>query len=474
MSSTLEHRRLKLSSRLYNTSDLMAGSSLWKSYLYQLQQQAPQPKRIVCNNHVENKPDHYGRECHGAISREEGDRLLAQAGEGSYLVRESQRSPGSYTLSLRFGGITKNFKLFYDGSHYVGDKTFDTLHDLVADGLITMYMETKAADYIAVMVSEPIYEHHSKFTTVDGRKKKVEKKEVKIDEDLNKVNKTLNDEVDSPTKIRQIEEITPSSYEKPHNFKVHNFVGPNWCEYCGNFMWGLIAQGVKCTDCGLSTHKQCSKLVPNDCQPDKRLIKRVYSIDLTTLVKAHNTTRPIVVDKCIKEIETRGLESEGLYRVSGFNDDIEMVRQAFDKDGANAKIGKSEYNDINTITCALKLYFRQLPIPVIAYEVYQEFVSAAQKPTDKEKVALTHKAIQRLHELKPAHYQTLKFVINHLYNVTKYKNKNLMTAENLGVVFGPTLLRSPDAESLASLGNMKFQQTVVEVLITNHDVIFDL
>lgn len=60
------------------------------------------------------------------------------------------------------------------------------------------------------------------------------------------------------------------------------------------------------SDCGLNVHKQCSKLVPSDCQPDLRRIKKVYSCDLTTLVKAHNTTRPMVVDMCIREIELRG------------------------------------------------------------------------------------------------------------------------------------------------------------------------
>lgn len=59
-------------------------------------------------------------------------------------------------------------------------------------------------------------------------------------------------------------------------------------------------------DCGLNVHKQCSKVVPNDCQPDLRHVKKVYSCDLTTLVKAHNTKRPMVVDMCIQEIEARG------------------------------------------------------------------------------------------------------------------------------------------------------------------------
>lgn len=57
----------------------------------------------------------------------------------------------------------------------------------------------------------------------------------------------------------------------------------------------------------MNVHKQCSKYVPNDCQPDLKRIKRVYCCDLTTLVKAHNTQRPMVVDSCIREIEARGL-----------------------------------------------------------------------------------------------------------------------------------------------------------------------
>ncbi|KAM7313233.1 DDE-type integrase/transposase/recombinase [Ixodes scapularis] len=51
---------------------------VWKSYLYQLQQKAPTPKRIVCSKEVPNRPAHYGREFHGMISREEAERLLQE------------------------------------------------------------------------------------------------------------------------------------------------------------------------------------------------------------------------------------------------------------------------------------------------------------------------------------------------------------------------------------------------------------
>lgn len=37
------------------------------------------------------------------------------------------------------------------------------------------------------------------------------------------------------------------------------------------------------------------------------------------------------------------------------------------------------YPDINIITGALKLYFRDLPIPVITYDTYPKFIEAASK-----------------------------------------------------------------------------------------------
>nr|XP_012420890.1 PREDICTED: N-chimaerin isoform X4 [Odobenus rosmarus divergens] len=212
-------------------------------------------------------------------------------------------------------------------------------------------------------------------------------------------------------------------YEKVHNFKVHTFRGPHWCEYCANFMWGLIAQGVKCADCGLNVHKQCSKMVPNDCKPDLKHVKKVYSCDLTTLVKAHITKRPMVVDMCIREIESRGLNSEGLYRVSGFSDLIEDVKMAFDREIMDPD------EQLETLHEALKL-------------------------------------------LPPAHCETLRYLMAHLKRVTLHEKENLMNAENLGIVFGPTLMRSPELDAMAALNDIRYQRLVVELLIKNEDILF--
>ncbi|NP_786928.2 N-chimaerin isoform 1 [Mus musculus] len=258
-------------------------------------------------------------------------------------------------------------------------------------------------------------------------------------------------------------------YEKVHNFKVHTFRGPHWCEYCANFMWGLIAQGVKCADCGLNVHKQCSKMVPNDCKPDLKHVKKVYSCDLTTLVKAHITKRPMVVDMCIREIESRGLNSEGLYRVSGFSDLIEDVKMAFDRDGEKADISVNMYEDINIITGALKLYFRDLPIPLITYDAYPKFIESAKIMDPDEQLETLHEALR---SLPPAHCETLRYLMAHLKRVTLHEKENLMSAENLGIVFGPTLMRSPELDPMAALNDIRYQRLVVELLIKNEDILF--
>ncbi|XP_077562028.1 N-chimaerin-like isoform X1 [Haemaphysalis longicornis] len=397
---------------------------VWKSYLYQLQQKAPTPKRIVCNKEVPNRPAHYGREFHGIISREEAERLL-QEGDGCYLVRESQRAPGQYTLSLRFGSACKNFRLYHDGLHYVGEKRFATLQDLVADGLITMYLETYAGEYINSMCAQSRYED-SPYMTLHSYQRQLRHKQQQslrlrqhrqpppataAEQETTHEYDKPDEELDCPLLDGIPEDINVQDFEKPHAFKVNNFKGLPWCDFCGNFMWGLIAQGVRCEDCGFSAHNRCSEKVPNDCLPDTKYVKRVFGVDLTTLVKAHNTPRPFVLDMCIKEIEQRGLDTEGIYRVSGFSDEVEALRMSFEKDGESAPLNASTYEDVHVVAGVLKLFLRLLPIPLITFDSYTKFFDAVKSNKVEEKLEAMKEAVK---SLPPAHYQSLKYLMSHL------------------------------------------------------------
>lgn len=52
--------------------------------------------------------------------------------------------------------------------------------------------------------------------------------------------------------------------------------------------------------------------------------------------------------------------------------------------------------------------------------------------------------------------------------MASHHHQNLMTVANLGVVFGPTLLR-PQEETVAAIMDIKFQNIVVEILIEHHE-----
>ncbi|KAM5125749.1 beta-chimaerin-like isoform 2-T2 [Callospermophilus lateralis] len=426
---------------------------------------------------VENRPKYYEREFHRIISREQADELLRGV-EGAYILRESQPQPGCYTLALRFGNQTLNYWLFHDGKHFVGEKKFESIHDLVTDGLITLYIETKAAEYISKMTTNPIYKHIGYATLLREKvsrrlsrsKNELKKKKKKKKKNVMNEEHTLVEKISSLVRRAVLtHNDNHFNYDKTHKFKVHTFQGPHWCEYCANFMCGLIAQGVRCSDCGLNVHKQCSKHVPNDCQPDLKRNKKVYCCDLTTLVKAHDTQRAMVVDIFIREIEARGLKAEGLYRVSGFTEHIEDVKMAFDRDGEKADISANIYPDINIITGALKLYFRELPIPVITYDTYSKFIEAAKISNADERLETVHEVLMLL---PPAHYETLRYLMIQLKKVTMNEKDNYMNAENLEIMFGPTLMWSPEDSTLTTLHDMQYQKLIVQILIENEHVLF--
>ncbi|CAH2282695.1 beta-chimaerin isoform X1 [Pelobates cultripes] len=87
------------------------------------------------------------------------------------------------------------------------------------------------------------------------------------------------------------------NYEKAHNFKVHTFRGPHWCEYCANFMWGLIAQGVRCSDLPPDLPKCKKKMVLHILLSVQKLIATAWKSPLaSTLLNALDKQR--IYEKC--------------------------------------------------------------------------------------------------------------------------------------------------------------------------------
>lgn len=132
-------------------------------------------------------------------------------------------------------------------------------------------------------------------------------------------------------------------------------------------------------DCGFIAHNKCSELVPAKCLPDLKRIRGVFGTDLTTLVAAHHCIIPFIIKRCVEEVEARGMLQEGIYRVSGFADEIDTLKLALDRDGEKTDMSENIYSNINVIAGTLKLYLRLLPVPLITFQAYPLFMATTSR-----------------------------------------------------------------------------------------------
>ncbi|KAM3959281.1 LOW QUALITY PROTEIN: serine/threonine-protein kinase D3 [Aphomia sociella] len=52
---------------------------------------------------------------------------------------------------------------------------------------------------------------------------------------------------------------------RPHALAVHSYKAPTFCDFCGEMLFGLVRQGLKCEGCGQNYHKRCAVKVPSNC-----------------------------------------------------------------------------------------------------------------------------------------------------------------------------------------------------------------
>nr|XP_058896077.1 breakpoint cluster region protein isoform X3 [Kogia breviceps] len=169
----------------------------------------------------------------------------------------------------------------------------------------------------------------------------------------------------------------------------------------------------------------------------------VFGVKIAVVTKRERSKVPYIVRQCVEEIERRGMEEVGIYRVSGVATDIQALKAAFDVNNKDVSVMMSEM-DVNAIAGTLKLYFRELPEPLFTDEFYPNFAEgiALSDPVAKESCMLN-----LLLSLPEANLLTFLFLLDHLKRVAEKETVNKMSLHNLATVFGPTLLRPSDKES---------------------------
>ncbi|KAF6361054.1 Rho GTPase activating protein 15 [Rhinolophus ferrumequinum] len=201
---------------------------------------------------------------------------------------------------------------------------------------------------------------------------------------------------------------------------------------------------------------------------EKGLIKdQIFGSHLHAVCERENSTVPRFVKQCIEAVEKRGLDVDGIYRVSGNLATIQKLRFIVNQE-EKLNLDDSQWEDIHVVTGALKMFFRELPEPLFPYSFFERFLEAIKKQDNNTRIEAMKSLVQKL---PPPNRDTMKVLFGHLTKIVAKASKNLMSTQSLGIVFGPTLLRAENESGNMAI-HMVYQNQIAELMLSEYNKIF--
>jgi len=258
---------------------------------------------------------------------------------------------------------------------------------------------------------------------------------------------------------------------RPHAFVQKTIVRMETCIPCGKrITFGKIA--YKCRDCRSICHPECRDLVPVPCISVQSATPRGAAPGvLADYAPLEAPMIPALIVHCAQQVEARGLNEQGIYRVPGSDSMVRDLTEKFERGKGVPNL--SRIDDIHVVCSCLKQFLRKLREPVTTYGLWGSFVRAAEifKTGDVEHaVTMVHHTIAQLPQ---PNRDTLSFLILHLMRVSQ-SPATKMPVHNLAKVFGPTIVgySSPEPEAMQMLNEPKKQADVLELLMLGVEVGF--
>lgn len=166
--------------------------------------------------------------------------------------------------------------------------------------------------------------------------------------------------------------------QRQHAFIVKKVFKPENCGCCGKRI-GFCSSCFKCNVCRATCHIDCKDKVPLPCVAfSTPSVKRTGSRRVLIADFAPQNTRPMIpalIVHCCNEIEKRGLDEIGLYRLCASDKEVRELKEKI----LNSKTGMpnlAQY-EITLLCCVVKRFLGDLDEPLVTYILWRDFVNAA-------------------------------------------------------------------------------------------------
>lgn len=193
----------------------------------------------------------------------------------------------------------------------------------------------------------------------------------------------------------------------------------------------------------------------------KRSKEGIFGMELEELLESvPGRPIPIIVDQCITYIRTYAMQTPGIFRVSPNNAELQSVRKLY-KSPIEVIDLKKKTTSPHTVAALLKLWLQLLPEPLLSFQCYSDLMDLFRNVPAEAR--MRHISVF-LNQLNQQRRPIVTFLFQFLHELSQNSETNKMTPSNLGIVFGPNLLKPKvqDQSTMLDRTNVEIVEFLVE------------
>ncbi|XP_076615905.1 rho GTPase-activating protein 17a isoform X5 [Chaetodon auriga] len=220
-------------------------------------------------------------------------------------------------------------------------------------------------------------------------------------------------------------------------------------------------------------HRKSLTLLENvlptiQAQQDSWMEKPAFGTGLDEHLKRSGREIALPIEACVMMLLETGMKEEGLFRIAAGASKLKKLKAALDCSTSQLE---EFYFDPHAVAGALKSYLRELPEPLMSYQLYDEWIQASSVSDPDKRLQALWVVCDKL----PKNNKTnLRYLVKFLAKLAQDSEVNKMTPSNIAIVLGPNLLWAKTEGSLAEMAAATSVHVVaiVEPIIQHADWFF--
>ncbi|XP_073722943.1 rho GTPase-activating protein 17a isoform X2 [Misgurnus anguillicaudatus] len=211
-----------------------------------------------------------------------------------------------------------------------------------------------------------------------------------------------------------------------------------------------------------------SALPAIQAQQDSWAEKPAFGTALDEHLKRSGREIALPLEACVMMLLETGMKEEGLFRIAAGASKLKKLKAALDCSTSQLE---EFYSDPHAVAGALKSYLRELPEPLMTYQLYDEWTQASNIPDPDKRLQALWVTCDQLPKNNKANF---RYLVKFLAKLAQESDINKMTPSNIAIVLGPNLLWAKTEGSLAEMAAATSVHvvTVIEPIIQHADWFF--